>query len=728
MTPPRAASVAPETSGAARRAGEQSDIVVTATRISTPITLDGHFNDEPYRTVEPVTGFIQQEPREGDPATEQTQVWVLFDSETLYISAKCFDSQPTREVINELRRDSQNIFQNENFAVVLDTFHDLRNAFKFQTNPIGAVSDSQVVDTLNNESWNTIWDVHSGRYDWGWGVEIAIPFKSLRYRGAGSQVWGINFRRVIKWKNEIAYLTPVPAAYGGQGIHYLSSAATLVGLETPQQSMNLEFKPYVVSSTTTERVDTASFDRDISGDVGLDVKYGLTRGLILDGTVNTDFAHVEEDQQQVNLTRFSLFFPEKRDFFLEGQGIFAFGGVAFTQNLNPGDVPVLFFSRRIGLSQGQSVPVVAGARLTGRSGRYQIGVVNIQTDDRPSAGAVATNFTAVRVKRDILRRSNVGVIATRRSPAAGGDDNLAVGLDANLFLFQNVSAHAYYARTESAGRTSGQDSYRGRFEYAGDRYGWTAEHLLVGPRFNPEVGYVRRTDVRRSFAEARFSPRPRDARRVRRYSFTGSVAYITDADATTLQEREVRGSFGTEYQNGDSLSFQYGRTYELLPADFAIDPAATVPAGGYHSQNLSAQYSLGRQRRVSGNISVGYGALYGGTKTEAGYSGRVAFAPQFAVEPSISLNWVRLPYGNFEAPVITSRIIFTPNARTAISSLIQYNGSSDTLSSSVRLRWEYRGGSELFLVYSDGRNTLTVGYPNLLNRSLALKVTRLLRF
>ncbi|MBI4266132.1 MAG: hypothetical protein HY657_17290, partial [Acidobacteria bacterium] len=241
---------------------------------------------------------------------------------------------------------------------------------------------------VNVDSWNTVWEVRGAKFDWGWGFEMAIPFKSLRYPGAGSQTWGFNMRRVIKWKNELTYLTSMPRSFGVNAIYHLGSAATLLGVGTHSQSLNLEFKPYAVTSLTTDRATRVLFSTDGRGDGGVDVKYGLTRGLTLDATYRTDFAQVEEDQQQVNLTRYSLFFPEKRDFFLEGQPIFAFGGIPVGQNTNPGDVPVMFFSRQIGLSRGQAVPVVAGARLTGKAGPCQLGAVNIQTDDKPSAGAV----------------------------------------------------------------------------------------------------------------------------------------------------------------------------------------------------------------------------------------------------------------------------------------------------------------------------------------------------
>jgi hypothetical protein len=708
--------------------GANSDRIVTAIRLTSPIVLDGRLNDEVYTLNQPAGGFIQQEPREGEPASEATEVWIMFDERNLYVAARCSDSAPEREIATELRRDSSNISQgNEAFGIIFDTFHDRRNGLQFQVNPLGAQRDSAIVDAVATETWNTIWDVRTDRTDEGFTLEMAIPFKSLRYARAGEQTWGIQIRRNVKWKNEVDHLTPMPAVLGANGLSHLELAATLVGLETPSQSMNLELKPYAVSSLTTDLAAASPFRNSGKGDVGLDFKYGLTRGLIFDATVNTDFAQVEEDQQQVNLTRFSLFFPEKRDFFLESQGNFSFGGVSSTGN--PGDLPVLFFSRQIGLSRGQAVPVIAGGRLTGRTGRYQVGAVNIQTGDDRSAGAEATNFTAVRVKRDILRRSNVGIIATRRSLATDGTgDNLAFGVDTALLLTTTVTANAYYARTDSAGATKGQASYRGRFDYLADRYGLSVEHMVIEPDFSPQVGFVRRTDLSRSFLEARFSPRPRNSRIVRKYSYTASFDYITDAAFDVIQEKEAHATFNVDYQRGDSLNIDYQRNHELLPSRFTINPGTFVPAGRYDYQNVRAQYTIGAQKKVSGRLFGAYGSLYEGRKTEVGYTGRAAIVPQFALEPTISLNWVRLPFGDFSAPVIGTRIIATPNPRLALTSFLQYNGGTRALSSSVRLRWEYRGGSELFLVYSDGRNTSSSGFPDMVNRTLAVKATRLLRF
>ena len=721
-----------------------SDVTITARRIMKPLRVDGRFDDDMYQALSPFTEFVQQDPREGEPASERTELWVAFDEENIYFAVKCYHSDPDRIIATELRRDSSLIFQNDSVSIVIDTFHDLRNGFKFQTNALGAVQESMVVDEVNVDSWNTIWEVRSARYDWGWGLEMGIPFKSIRYPGSGPQVWGINLRRNIRANNELAYLTPMPRSFGANAIYHMGSAATLVGMETPAQSMNLEIKPYAVSSLTTDRAAASPFSNKRDGNAGFDFKYGLTRGLILDTTYRTDFAQVEEDQQQVNLTRYSLFFPEKRDFFLEGQAIYAFGGTNFGQNANPGEVPVLFFSRRIGLSNGLAVPVEAGARVAGKAGKYQLAALNIQTDDSAAAQAVATNFTAVRVKREFLRRSNIGAIATRRAPAAspstslgaGGGNNVAYGADLNLFLFRNVTSNLYYARTDTgpstplgAGRRTGQASYRGRFDFTEDRWAYTFEHLLVGPQFDPGVGFVRRVDFRRNYADVQFNPRPRNSTRVRRFSFLGVLDYVTSANAREVQNKDLRGQFSVQFQNGDSWTpVDVRDQYEFVPRSFVINPGTTIPQGGYHYRSVRTSYSLGQQRMISGAIAAGHGTLYNGRRTEVGYSGRMAFLPQFAVEPSIALNWVRLPYGDFSAPVVSTRLIVTPNAKTALTSYLQYNGSSDTLSASVRLRWEYRPGSELFVVYSDGRNTLTGGYPDLLNRSVAIKATRLLRF
>ena len=287
-------------------------VTVRAVRVPSPIRVDGRLDDPQYETVDAITDFPQQEPNEGTLATEKTEAWVFFDDDNIYVSARCWETRPDRRVANEMRRDTSQLRQNDSFGVLFDTFHDRRNAYFFYANAIGGLSDSQITDeNPPNVDWNTVWDVKTGRFENGWTIEIVIPFKSLRYGPGRDQEWGINLRRVVRWKNEWSHLTQIPRALTTfRGILKVSSAATLVGLQAPSGSRNLEVKPYTLGGFTTDHTVAPAVSGDPQGRAGLDVKYGLTENLTADLTVNTDFAQVEVDEQQVNLTRFNLFFPE----------------------------------------------------------------------------------------------------------------------------------------------------------------------------------------------------------------------------------------------------------------------------------------------------------------------------------------------------------------------------------------------------------------------------------
>jgi hypothetical protein len=463
-----------------------------------------------------------------------------------------------------------------------------------------------------------------------------------------------------------------------------------------------------VSSVTTNATTVPQVSNDVTGDIGMDLKYSLTQNLIADFTYNTDFAQVEADEQQVNLTRFSLFFPEKREFFLENQGTFAFGGIAATSSA--GDAPILFYSRRIGLNAGRPVPILGGGRLTGRAGRYSVGLLNIHTED--TAAAPGSNFSVVRLKRDVLRRSSVGMIYA----------NNAYGVDGvfNFFNFLNISS--YWAGTQD------DTSYRGQLDYAGDRYGLTLGRMAVGSGFNPEVGFVRRPGIRRSQAEARFSPRLQSSALIRKLSWTGGVVYVED-EAGRLESRDQEGEFAIEFQNADRFAVLYAGAYELVPRAFRIASNVVVPAAGYRYDTVSLAYNTGPQRTVTGNLRLDYGTFYSGHKF--GFSatrGRVSLAPQFFVEPSYSLNRVELAEGSFTTHLIGSRVTYTMTPRMFTSALVQYNSDANVVATNVRLRWEYRPGSELFVVYNDERDTRLSGFPELATRSLIVKVNRLVRF
>ncbi|MGC4084893.1 MAG: DUF5916 domain-containing protein [Vicinamibacterales bacterium] len=588
-------------------------VTVRATRISQPIVLDGELKEEIYGRVPAIDGFLQQEPLEGQPATEETEVWVFYDDRNVYVSARLHDSQPDREVITEMRRDGLGTNDNESFGVVFDTFHDRRNGFLFQISLAGGLYDGYITDERDmNRDWSTVWDGRTARTSDGWTVEMAIPFKSLRFP-PGTNEWGINLKRVVKWKNENQYLTRMPAALGRRAVNKLSSAATLVGIEPPQARRNFEVKPYGITGMTTDRPAGASSSSEAKKDIGADVKVGITDGVTADLTYNTDFAQVEEDEQQANLTRFSVLFPEKRDFFLEGQGIFAFGGQS---NRPPGtasnfgnpqqvDVPVMFFSRRIGLNDGRQVPIDAGGRVTGKAGPYSIGLIDIRTSEMKSAGLAATNFGVIRLKRDILRRSAIGALYTDRSVTSLGTGHARmVGVDGVFSFYQNLNFNTYFAASQNPGSNDQNGSYRAQLDYNADVYGLQIERLSLQKDFVPDVGFTRRTAFARNSVYARYSPRPVSTT-IRKMYHEASYDYITDP-RNRLQSRQAMLAVRSELQNGDGVALEYAHNYEALERPFEVSPGVTIPVGGYGFKEVHLLFNPGPQRPLSANITLEY--------------------------------------------------------------------------------------------------------------------------
>ena len=571
---------------------------VRAVRLASGLRLDGVLDEPAYEVVPAIDDFIQQEPNEGAPASETTEAWVFFDAENIYVAARLWDSEPPSAwVANEMQRDTPQLRENDTFWVAFDTFNDRRNGIAFYTNPLGALGDFAITNEGNpNGDWNPVWDVRTGRFEGGWTVEMEIPFKSVRYRPGPAPVWGIQFRRMVRRKNERSYLTPVPISAGRRGLFRVSDAALLVGLEVPNEGNVLEIKPYAIGGSTTDVnvIPPTAWN----GDGGVDLKYGITQNLTADFTYNTDFAQVEVDEQQVNLTRFSLFFPEKREFFLEGRGIFEFArgggpssrssalrqiGGGGRSSRGSGNAPTLFYSRRIGLQDGAVVPIVGGGRVTGKVGDFDVGLLNIQTAGRPGAvGAESTNFAVVRLKRDVLRRSAVGALFTNRSASVAGrraGANRVFGADATLAFFENVSVVSYVARTQTPGFEGRDSSYQGQFMYAADRYGLTAEHLVVEDNFIPEVGFLRRDNFRRSYLAGRFSPRPASLEAVRQFRLEAGYEHILTADTGILETKQAQVGFSTEFETSDRLGMTLADNYEFL-----VRPVRTGtgrrPAGG----------------------------------------------------------------------------------------------------------------------------------------------------
>jgi hypothetical protein len=544
----------------------------------------------------------------------------------------------------------------------------------------------------------------------------------LRYRPSPVQIWGFNARRINRWKNEVSFLAEVAAGLGTAGINRASQAARLDGLSAPPPARNLQLKPFLVSDVTSRLASASDLRSDLGGDVGLDIKYGLTPNVTLDVTYNTDFAQVEVDEQQVNLTRFSLFFPEKREFFLENQGLFQFGGAQ-----GNGAVPFMFYSRRIGLEGGAEVPLVAGARMTGQVGPFSLGLINIQSE-KVSGGPDATNFSVVRLQRSILRRSSIGALFTGRSASAlGTGSNQLYGLDGRFAFFENLTFNTFFAQTKTGGLEGDDRSYRAIVNYNGDRYGFVAHRLRIGGNFNPEVGFLFRDDISKYFSRLRFSPRPASIGAIRKLTYQAQVDYIENGGGE-LQTRQLQGTFSVEFENSDVLSLVYDDFREVLFDSFLIADGVTIPQGEYGFSNLNASFALGQQRAVSGTVEVERGTFWDGHKTSLGFSGgRVEVSPQLSVEPSISFNRVTLPFGDFDTNLIGSRVTYTATPRMFVSGLVQYNSRGRSVSSNVRLRWEYQSGSELFVVYNESRDTQRVGFPELKNRALIVKINRLFR-
>jgi hypothetical protein len=728
VPPPLAAQESPPPGG---------PVAPTVRAVPGTIRVDGRLDEALYSTTEAIGSFVQQEPDEGKPATENTEAWVFFDDDMIYVAARCWESRPERRVANEMRRDANQLRQNDTFAVLFDTFHDRRNGYLFTANAIGGLGDSQITDEAPpNVDWNTVWRFETGEFDGGWTVEMAIPFKSLRYQSGREQTWGINLRRVVRWKNEWSYLAQVPRALTTfRGILKVSSAATLVGLQVPSGTRMIELKPYALSGLTTDMTVTPRLSNDATTRIGGDLKYGLTQNWTADVTVNTDFAQVEVDEQQVNLTRFNLFFPEKRDFFLENLGTFAFAGRA-SGGLGAGSgvTPYLFFSRRIGLDAGRVPALRAGGRLSGKAGRFTMGLLSVRTGelaplDGQSQGIDPATFTVARAKRDILRRSSIGAMVTHRSATPGRvGSNLGYGLDATFSFYQNVRFDTYVAGTQTEGRSGDDVSYRGLFDYNGDRYGFTAERLVVEPNFLPEIGFLRRTDMRRNFVQTRFSPRPTRIPHVRKFTTQASINYLTN-NQNRLDTREIVGLFQTELVNTDVVGIMYTDTFDRPVRPFDVAAGVRIPVGGYDFHTLQLSYTGGQQRKISGAIVYETGTYYDGTQQSISVnSARMEITPRMSVEPSVSVNAVELPQASFTATVFRTRATYTVTPRMFVSGIVQYNSATASMGSNLRLRWEYAPGSELFVVYTDDYDTESRAASTALrNRAFVVKVNRLFR-
>jgi hypothetical protein len=679
--------------------------LVPAVRVDEMPHIDGVLDDAVWKKAALVEDFVQQEPREGAPASERTEVRVMYDSRSLLISVHAFDGQPSALVATEMRRDSDRLLDEDSFSLILDTFNDSRNGYMFVTTPLGAKLEQQIseegegnnrsglVNSNINRNWDGIWDVATRVTDDGWTAEIAIPLTTIRFSGASEQQWGINFMRNIRRKNEQVFWAPIPKAYT---LTRVSMAGALVGLQSLSHGMDLKLKPYVVSGVRDTNVAADRRDTEFLRNVGADMKYGVTGGLNLDLTYNTDFAQVEVDEQQVNLTRFGLFFPEKRDFFLENAGQFKMGtGGTFTSTTVETD---LFFSRRIGLSDsGQPIPIVAGARLAGKQGRHNIGVLDIQTES--AFGHPGDNFLIARYGSDVLQRSRVGAIFINKETLGGeAHYNRTMGADANLVLGKNFQVNSYLAKTETPGLNGNDMAFFGRVAYRDPSWNVWVNYLDVQDNFNAEVGFVQRRGIKTT--KAYFSPTPRPGKaHIRMLEPMAVLTYITDQH-NRMVTRTQHFMNGFYMDDGSFINVIYQKNLDVLDVPFQIQKNVQIPIGTYKFDELQLTYNTNPARRFYERFTYQPMEFYGGTKQTVSGAIGVRGSSHLSSELQFSRNDVKLPDGDFLANLAILRVDYAFSPRVTVRSLTQYNSQTREVTNSVRFNFIYRPGSDIYIVYN----------------------------
>lgn len=702
---------------------------IHATQTESTPRIDGVLDEPAWATAVPIDTFTQQEPRQGQPASDRTEVRILYDRGHLYIGVKAFASEPV--VATEMRRDSDRLFDEDNFQVILDTFHDSRNGYMFLTTPLGAKLEQQVFDegegggrgtTANvNRNWDGVWDAAGRIVADGWTAEISIPFSTVRFKPVEQQVWGINFERHTRRKNEISLWAPIPRAYG---LTRVSLAGELVDLNGVSRGLDLRLKPFITGGIRGISTAPSTSSTSSVRDIGLDARYGVTAGLNLDVTANTDFAQVEVDEQQVNLTRFSLYYPEKRDFFLENSNFFTMGtGAAFTNTQVQTD---LFFSRRIGLSDtGQPVPIIGGARLAGKSGRHNIGVLDIQTDG--AFGKPGANFFVGRYNRDVLARSRVGAIFINKQLAGGSNYfNRTMGVDANLAITRNLQANAFVARTSTPGRDGKDMAFYGRVAYRDPRWNFYVNYLDVQDNFNAEAGFIQRTGVRTTKAFASRTPRPRTGP-IKMMEPMYVLTYITD-QSNRLVGRMHHYMVGTTLRDDSYINVIHQQVLDVLDRPFNVRPDVRIPAGTYNMNEWIFTYNTSPGKRLYERLTVSPVQYYGGSRLGMSAAAGVRVSNQLSTEMQYNRNQVKMPWGNFLVNLATARVDYTFSPRMTVRSLTQYNTSTHEISNNIRFNFIYRPGSDLYIVYSDVSQTgLPADIFGRKDRQLVMKMTYLLQ-
>jgi hypothetical protein len=703
--------------------------VAHAVRATEAPRIDGILDEAAWQSAPVVDRFVQQEPQEGQPASDRTEVRVLYDDGRLYIGVKAYASLAV--TATEMRRDADRLFDEDNFQVILDTFHDSRNGYMFLTTPLGAKLEQQIFDegegggrgtTANvNRNWDGVWDAAARIDADGWTAEIEIPFSTVRFKPSDAQVWGVNFQRHVRRKNESVLWAPIPKAYT---LTRVSMAGELQGLAGISRGLDLRLKPFMVGGMRNVQTSPTARDTDPIRDIGLDARYGLTAGLNMDVTINTDFAQVEVDEQQVNLTRFGLFYPEKRDFFLENSNFFTMGtGSSFTSAPVQTD---LFFSRRIGLSDtGTPIPIIGGVRVAGKSGANNIGVLDIQTDD--FFGKPGDNFFVGRYSRDVFRRSRVGAIFINKESSGGSAHfNRTVGVDANLAPSANLQINGYVAKTETPGLAGDDMAFYGRIAYRDPKWNLWLNYLDVQDNFNAEAGFVQRTGHRTT--KGYFSPTPRpNSGRVKLFEPMYVLTYTTD-QTNRLVNRNHHLMLGTTLRDDTFINVFYQNVLDVLDVPFRIRPDVVIPPGAYKMHEWYFTLNSSPGKRIYERVTVSPVQFYDGTRLNLSAAAGIRATSRFSAEAQYNRNDVKMPWGNFLVNLSMLRLDYTFSPRMTVRSLTQYNSLTNEVSNNIRFNFIYRPGSDLYIVYNDLSQTgLPADIFGRKDRQLVVKATYLLQ-
>lgn len=695
--------------------------IVTAVRTTERIILDGRLDEPAWKLASPATDFITKLPRPGEPSEERTEVRFVYDDDILYVGFICFDSDPTDNVV--VLREDFSSRESDGVAMVLDSLHDRRSAYQFGTNPAGAKRDSHVTNNSQfNNDWDSVWDVKVSTNDESWIAEFAIPFKTLRFSQSPTQEWGVNLSRFIVRINEQSFWSPIPVRYG---MSRISQAGTLIGLEGIRQGRNLKVKPFATTGITQIAGTDGPIQTMEDYDGGVDLKYSLTPSLTLDATYRTDFAQVEVDQQQVNLTRFNLFFPEKRDFFLENAGTFNFASGGRGADLVP------FFSRSIGLSGGTPIPIVGGARVTGQVGQYDVGFLSMKTESDDTRSIPSNDYRVGRVKRNFSTSSWIGALVTNRDSTLAGDYNRVYGADAHFQFYERLEFDSYLLRSDTPGKSGKDQARKFATAWRDDELVVGAEYYAVQTNFNPEMGFVRRKDITQYSGNVSWLPLLRRSRTVRNLIFSTDLDYYEGGNAK-VETRTQGINVGVELQNGGSGNFSVVENFDRLVDPFLIRSRErghaadlAIDVGDYRYREYSLSFNSSQRGKITGNVNFTLGEFWNGHRKSFG--GALDWRPNYHMNINVdySHNRVNLPNGSFRTTLVGARLSYGFSPRLFLNGLFQYNADTHQVSSNIRFNFIHHPLSDLYLVYNDRRDTLS---GQLVERTFIVKVTNLFSF